>query len=158
MTRVLNRADARKEVEHVAAEDEKKDGHEKREETPRHFSALKRLGHIVVDEHERLFEKRLQAPGYHRKAASDEECKPDQDCYHHPACDECIRDRNTQKFSEFLGGKSHVNPLFHCRDSSIFDLFHPTPNCPCDLLFRPAEQVPRAGNDDCFALLKVFFE
>src|SRR3989344_6272561 len=150
MTRVLNRADARKEVEHVADEDEKKDGHEKREETPRHFSALKRLGHIVVDEHERLFEKRLQAPGYHRKAASDEERKPDQECYDDPAGHERIRDGDTQKFPEFLGRKRDVNArllrlacvlytFVHCGDSSILALFHPFSYFSYDTIFPSAE-------------------
>src|SRR3989344_2667189 len=123
-----------------------------------HVPTLKRFCYVVVHKDERLFEKRLEPPRYHREASSDEERKSYQDCYHHPARDERVGDGNTKEFPELFRRNRYMNPLFHCGDSSIFDLFHPSPNCPCDLLFRPAEQVPRAGNDDCFALLKVFFE
>src|SRR3989344_4911604 len=150
MARILDGADTGHEVKHVADEDEKKDGHEEREEFSSHVSALKRLGHIVVDEHERLFEKRLQAPGYHRKAASDEERKPDQECYDDPAGHERIRNGDTQKFSQFFGRKRDVNTrllrlacvlytFVHCGDSSILALFHPFSYFSYDTIFPSAE-------------------
>src|SRR3989344_433562 len=154
MARILDGADTGHEVKHVADEDEKKDGHEEREEFSSHLSALKRLGHIVINEHERLFEKRLEPPGNHRKAAPDEEREPDQECNDYPAGNECICDRNTYKFSQFFGRKRDVNTrllrLAHMfktrfdghrwRNRSINSAhFHPFSYFSYDTLFPSAE-------------------
>src|SRR3989344_4703095 len=158
LVHVFEGANAGNEVEHVADEDEEKNGHEKREKAARHFSAFEGLRHVVVHKPKCFLSESLEAAGDHREPASYEKCERDEKRDHDPARDERVRDGNAKEFAQLFRGYCNVYTLFHSRDSSILKTLHPSVDLRGDPLLPSAKTVLDTRHDDDFSFSQIPFE
>jgi len=110
---VLERADTRYEVQHVAHENEKKYRHEERKEFARHIAAFECFRHVVVHESDHCLHERLELSGNHFELTAHEECDRDQNRDDEPTRNQRVGDGNPEKFSELFSRYGDVYAFLH---------------------------------------------
>ena len=108
-----DRSDARRKFNEIRGKYKKKNGDEIGKETASHVAAFERLGDIIVHESEELFEQDLKTARHHFHIAAYHDGHDREQDDDHPARDERIGDRKSEKSPETFGSQYHVDAALH---------------------------------------------
>src|SRR3989344_5015001 len=110
---VLQRTDARYEVQHVADEDEQEYRHKQRKEFARHVAAFKRFSDVVVHKSDHCFHERLKLTRNHFQPATHQKSDGYEYRDDHPARNQRIGDGDSKKVPQLFRRDGNVYAFLH---------------------------------------------